>query len=127
MGLWVGMGLLSLLVGLSVNLTEDCDEFASLGGELVELGGAPGRGLGALGQCLNVALLPPIGHDGSNTGGRKCCGEECFFGQLFADPLGLLKDLECRELEPRLRGVDCECCIPAGLGVGESGAGGGGR
>ena len=77
--------LLSLLVGLSVNLTEDCDEFAPLRGEAVELGGAPGGGLGALGQCLDVALLPPIGHDGSNTGGRKCCGEECFVAVIVSN------------------------------------------
>ena len=103
MGLWVGMGLLSLLAGLSVDLTEDCDELASLGGELVELGGAPRGGLSALGQFFDVPLLLPVGHDGPSAG-RGESGEECFVGQLFTDPLSLLDGPELREAEPRLRG-----------------------
>lgn len=86
--------LLSLLVGLSVNLTEDCDEFAPLRGEAVELGGAPGGGLGALGQCLDVALLLPGGVHSEGcvpAGGRV--GEAC--GRVWRWSLGFSLCVVC--------------------------------
>ena len=111
----VGMGLLLSLMSLSVDVAQNCDKFAPLWGESVKFGGAPRGGLSALGQFFDVPLLLPVGHDGTSAGWCEG-GEECFVGQLFADPLVLLDGPELREEEPRLRGVDCEGRIPACLG-----------